>query len=771
MKKLLLTFALMLTTLATWAQRWTAPTEYDYPSSTVINFMLRVDDVNVTNSNSAPSYEIGAFINGECRGKATFIRGNNIAGTKATYRVRVWHTDAEANSTIELKVFCPDNVVYKLGETVVADKETHSLGTKNLYTVKGINVPNPVVIEQKNIEGATYDVLAETSLTFNGNEPGDFAIDEDESPVSYVLDSKGSNYYYIGQQNEIVAMSETPATGEPLNITATVPSHGKNVPVAQAETTVIIRKAVVLVTSIATSKDYYEVNVGDAVYEMILSNITVLPADASNKGLNIICTDVAATDPFANGVAQTPGTYTLEVSAVAATDECNKLTITVKVLEPVKIVLANAQEEIVLSKLSDKVVNLVVTGDNFDPTKVEVNVFAEAGVPATATLAADGKSITMRGLIAGEDHTLEVKYDGDGQIATTFSVDEEVTFANGWDWVAPAALPAEPGYLTINENGAYASWLNQDANNKIIEIRSQTALLYNDPEYGLFGDINQLTFADGMYKIKAQYADASKAVLNLGHQLTFAAWHDGKQVKKGYTWIGYPFQDARPLTEVGFFLDGTASVGDLIIGKTGFAEYTAGGWVSTANFTFEPNKGYIYYTENEEPFIPFFGYETREYAAKPARTMAKTFNDDFQYDATQFADNMPIVAQLDGLYNASECVIGAFVGDECRGRGVFVDDNKAYISVAGKAGEQVTFRLYDNETGNYYDISETVNYGMRAGSHDAPVMLSSGVATGIGCISNTTANTADENVYDLAGRRVNNAAKGIFISNGKKIIK
>ena len=49
-------------------------------------------------------------------------------------------------------------------------------------------------------------------------------------------------------------------------------------------------------------------------------------------------------------------------------------------------------------------------------------------------------------------------------------------------------------------------------------------------------------------------------------------------------------------------------------------------------------------------------------------------------------------------------------------------------------------------------------------------VLTFGDATGIECIQNVEAAVENE-IFDLAGRRVRKAVKGIYIVNGKKVLK
>lgn len=127
---------------------------------------------------------------------------------------------------------------------------------------------------------------------------------------------------------------------------------------------------------------------------------------------------------------------------------------------------------------------------------------------------------------------------------------------------------------------------------------------------------------------------------------------------------------------------------------------------------------------------------------------------------------MTIVAQIEGAFNTENLIIGAFVGDECRGQGHFVKGDKLMINVAGTAGEHVNFKLYDNFNDEYIDIPETLTYSQMAGSLKEPVKMTASQVTAIRGIS-TEANHA---VYDLSGRKVESAKKGLYIRDGKKVV-
>ena len=142
----------------------------------------------------------------------------------------------------------------------------------------------------------------------------------------------------------------------------------------------------------------------------------------------------------------------------------------------------------------------------------------------------------------------------------------------------------------------------------------------------------------------------------------------------------------------------------------------------------------------------------------------------FAYDPHAYADNMAMVAIVDGLENPEDYTVGVFVNDECRGRGRVVKDNIMFISAVGKSGEQMTFKLANNATGEVINLDSTLKYALRQGTLSAPVVLSGAAVTGIMETMADAQQSTDDNIYDLSGRRVEKMQKGIYIVNGKKVL-
>ena len=136
-------------------------------------------------------------------------------------------------------------------------------------------------------------------------------------------------------------------------------------------------------------------------------------------------------------------------------------------------------------------------------------------------------------------------------------------------------------------------------------------------------------------------------------------------------------------------------------------------------------------------------------------------------DDSRFADNMSMIAHVGGLADDTRLTLYAFVGNECRGRGVAVGDRQ-FITIHGEQGERITFRAYDETTGQYYDIQGSRAFAVVSGTMEAPVALYAGEVTSIDAIGNT--DVRNSAIYDLQGRRVNAPKKGIYVQGGKKVV-
>lgn len=526
------------------------------------------------------------------------------------------------------------------------------------------------------------------------------------------------------------------------------------------------------------------VNVGESFMEQLSGQIQVLPVMETSAFTYTIApkTDADAEGlDVAEGVALKAGTYTLLVTCTEnpkATAE-----IEVVVLTPVKITFPS---NLTLSKFKATELPLtLVEGDNFDPELIEIQInnnndIMVFGLEPITYYATSEDKLTwdlLANLIGYYD--LQVLYDGkymlneDGSEYTPIIVPVEIPFNNaGWDWIYM------PTYYELqNEDGSYKSWMNQDENNRIIDLRSQTDLLYNDDTYGLFGSISSMDASSGMYKIKAAYENPEDAMFVSDIEIYWEMINP--LIKKGYNWIGFPCEWDITIDQFNTLNEwNNPSDGDKIIGKTGFAEYDAaeGLWLAQEGFTLQAGKGYLYYSNRDDEYELDLIYRPEDMAQVrlPRQAAAsRQLNNVWKYDAGAFADNMAVVARIEGLENPENYSIGAFVNGECRGEGSVVSNGRMMISVAGTAGEKVSFRIYNKATGEFADVAETVKYAQTLGSLKAPLALTVPEVTGISSVV-AADKVQTEGIYDMNGRRINSMTQsGVYVvktMEGGKIV-
>lgn len=333
------------------------------------------------------------------------------------------------------------------------------------------------------------------------------------------------------------------------------------------------------------------------------------------------------------------------------------------------------------------------------------------------------------------------------------NISKEETLKAGWTWVSLATM-----------GGNVADIIDQS---KLVEIRSQQDLLWNDPTYGYVGNITYLDPYTAMYKIKTN----SAMTVNWGDDLLRKP--GDKTIFRGYTWVNYPYEFSLSADRIPELLgiDFTPNDGDRIITQYGFAEYDADtqSWTADPAFALQEGKGMLYFCNVEgdpEPQFISFDPQLQPTPADPSMPV-KAFasrhlaDDILQYDVHAFADNMSMVAEIQGLENPEDYTLGAFVDDECRGRGHVAVDGKMFVSAVGMNGEHVSFKLVNNRTGKMIPVEGTVSFGMLKGSLRAPVKLNIATPTGISSVENGQVEAAA--AYDLSGRRISGSQRGISI--------
>lgn len=341
-------------------------------------------------------------------------------------------------------------------------------------------------------------------------------------------------------------------------------------------------------------------------------------------------------------------------------------------------------------------------------------------------------------------------YDGNGQAYSGFEAAAPLRLQEGWQWVTNA-------FNSI----AGEDFPNVYGGDALIEIRTHEHLLYNDPEWGYFGTLVDVGLPrNTAYKVRMAKGPIMSRLWNVSfpHGLSV-------EVKSGWTWIPSPYYYNRTFEHA--FTDVSTLPGGLtIISKTGgVAEWDGTSWGGDLQAVMA-GEYFLCYSPAVEDFTLTYADETLMAQGDEATLSAPV--GPWLFDASLYSDNMTLVATVSGLPNPGDYVIGAFVGNECRGEGHWVDD-RFFITAHVERFDVVSLRLCHLSTGSQYAIDESFPVQTHLGSLSCPVRLhSTEFTTGIADSFSDT--PAPSQCYDLMGRRVTDSHRGPTLvrpANGK----
>ncbi|MBQ9644909.1 MAG: hypothetical protein IJV24_00950, partial [Prevotella sp.] len=304
---------------------------------------------------------------------------------------------------------------------------------------------------------------------------------------------------------------------------------------------------------------------------------------------------------------------------------------------------------------------------------------------------ADGTVVITMTPLEPDNGLLYVSYSDDNIFTNVIedaniSVGVPLTLDEGWQWRT---------LWTGISNNEFTQYFGVDG---ILEVRSQDALMARDSQIGYFGNLYDNGLEGNVaYKIKATRAiDIDEA------KVQFDGNYEGEPLTqdllRGWTWIPYPYYHFMTFDQLGI----PGNEGDKIVSKDGgFAEYDGDAWTGTLT-GLSPWQSYLYYNNSGEQGNIIWPAEQDVYTVSndvPGGSRRKVNAQSvWQYDPRPYRDNMPIVAELEGVAMPEDYSVGAFVGDECRGEGVCVG-GRMFITVHANQGEQISFRLLNNLTG------------------------------------------------------------------------
>lgn len=322
------------------------------------------------------------------------------------------------------------------------------------------------------------------------------------------------------------------------------------------------------------------------------------------------------------------------------------------------------------------------------------------------------RSITKNG-------KLNVYYGTELLSVIPLEIAQDVMFYGGWQWKTCYGGSLEGLLTTTNQ------W------DVLQELRTSDRLLYNDKVYGYFGTLSRIPRGQ-CFKSRFQ-DDAKEYMMRCTSEIYAPMDPSVLTLTLRWSWMGYPYQYDHPIADVLGQSGQTFTKGDRIVSLDNFAEFDGNKWTGTLT-TLKGGEGYMFYNAGSSVNEVILPTEAElgqpDFNATPAKRMGSSV---WTYNSGLSADNMTIVADVLELCSKDGCSIGAFVGDECRGKGEVVD-GKFFITVHGTAGENISFKLYDPNTQEFWDIDRTLPFADMAGNIAQPVTMKLGEVTTIDAI-------------------------------------
>lgn len=399
----------------------------------------------------------------------------------------------------------------------------------------------------------------------------------------------------------------------------------------------------------------------------------------------------------------------------------------ITILESLKGFKVDGYVDMVSTETRDFVLTPDPVDAEVDPSRVEVTITPDTYVseewksiveiePTDETML----NYTIKPHSVGRA-TISVKLDGE-EVATSYvSIGQRYMQKAGWKWTS--------------FYGGGVRWNSPEyaLGNVVEEIRSEDALLHNDPEYGYFGDIYSLETGT-CYKIKVKEEEPGLLDLRIMYTGAYEDMRTHRQIVPMWNWLGNPYQYDHDINSVFSTEDTYANkfnVGDRIVSKdNGFAEYNGEKWTGTLT-TLHAGLGYMYFNAASDTIDMEYLREGSMPQGTPVMNAPQHKQSVWTYNSAPFADNMTIIADLGNEYSAERFTVGAFVGDECRGEGEMID-GKCFITVHADKGETISFKLHDAVSGEMRTINEQMPFAKMAGSLRAPQRLTvGGIVTGI----------------------------------------
>jgi RPA family protein len=284
----------------------------------------------------------------------------------------------------------------------------------------------------------------------------------------------------------------------------------------------------------------------------------------------------------------------------------------------------------------------------------------------------------------------------------TSTVTQSTELAQGYNW-----------WSTYIEQGGIngLEMLENSLGGNGVAIRSQASgyIDYYGEDYGWWGSLASIN-NESSYRV---VANAPCMVSMTGNEAV-PSQHP-IMLNHGWTWMGYVPSTAMDVNTAMAGME--ASDGDMLKSQQGYADYYPNyGWYGSLN-TIDPGMGLMYYSASGETVTFTYPDNTRSGELKKNLTAA---DNHWKPNIFAYPDNMTVMAtiELDGEeLNSEYYELAAFASNgECRGSVKLtyvepINRHVAFLTISGKDAAELSFRLYDTETGlEYYDAEESLDF-------------------------------------------------------------
>ena len=273
-------------------------------------------------------------------------------------------------------------------------------------------------------------------------------------------------------------------------------------------------------------------------------------------------------------------------------------------------------------------------------------------------------------------------------------------FEAGWNWISFNLN--DPELAVVNE---LFGEFGQDGN----IVKNQSAFDIYDQAEGWFGT---LTITGGfdqkdMYKL---YLTEEATLKVVGSPAVVTG--NTIDLNSGWNHVGFLPQFRMTLEDA--LVSMNPQEGDLIKTEDHFAMYSSSvGWVGSLA-EMEPGQGYMLYSSADATLeFPLKG----SLAARAEGTLeVNDFSNYPEIVQGKEGHNMSVIAtsaDWTKLTLSDQLLVVAFSGDEVRGvaeKSVIGNQDLYFLSIAANTDEQITFKVFDQETGIYHPLVETVSY-------------------------------------------------------------